>query len=141
MNIRLTKEQKIKILNSTDISEIMKKILFRENKIGRKKEYFWVVGLATNSRIMYIELVSLGSLSKAVVDPMEVYSLAVQKKSPQIILIHNHLSGELRPSKEDKKLTRELVQGGKLLNITVLDHLIISEEDFLSFAYEGILPK
>ncbi len=99
------------------------------------------MGLATNNRILYIELVSLGSLSKAVVDPMEVYSLAVQKKSPQIILIHNHPSGELKPSKEDKKLTRELVQGGKLLNITVLDHLVISEEDFLSFADKGILPK
>ena len=137
MNMRLTKDQKIKIANADDVFDIMRSILMRENRLGREKEHFWVVGLSTQNRIAYIELISLGNQSQIVVDPMEVFCLAVSKKSPHVILVHNHPSGELSPSTQDRQLTRDLRKGGKLLNIEVLDHLIISESEFLSFRNRG----
>ena len=139
MNVRLSKEHKIKISGSSDIFAIMQKILLRENKIARDKEHFWVIGLAVNNKILYIELVSLGSVTETIVNPMEVFSLALQKKSPRVILVHNHPSKELKPSVSDKRITTKLVQGGKLVNITILDHLIISIDNYFSFADAGLL--
>ena len=139
MNVRLTKEQKIEIGSPEDIYEIMQSILLRESRIGREKEHFWVIGLATSNKISYIELVSLGSISTAIVNPLEVFSLAVRKKSPKIILVHNHPSGNLKPSKEDKNITSLITAGGKILTIEVLDHLIISEESYYSFGKNDLL--
>jgi DNA repair protein RadC len=111
MNVRLTKEQKIKIGSPEDIFDIMQKILLRESRVGREKEHFWVIGLATDHKISYIELVSLGSISAAIVTPLEVFHLAVGKKSPKVILVYNHPSGSLEPSAADKALTVTLVEG------------------------------
>ncbi len=141
MNIRLTKEQKIKILNSTDVYSIMQQILMRENKIGRNKEHFWVVGLSNINKILYIELVSLGSIKKTVVDPMDVYSWALQKSCVKLIFVHNHPGGELKPSKMDKDITDRMIQVGKIVNIEVIDHLIISEKKYYSFADDGLLSE
>ena len=139
MNVRLTKEQKIEIGSPEDIYGIMQSILLRESRIGREKEHFWVIGLATSNKISYIELISLGSISTAIVNPLEVFSLAVRKKSPKIILVHNHPSGNLKPSQEDKNITNLITAGGKILTIEVLDHLIISEESYYSFGQNDLL--
>ena len=139
MNIRLSKEQKIKIGSPDDIFDIMQKILLRENRVGQAKEHFWVMGLATDNKIAYIELVSLGSISTAVVTPLEVFHLAVSKKSPKVVLVHNHPSGSLEPSAEDKALTDTLVSGASTLAIDVLDHLIISATGYYSFSEHGLL--
>lgn len=139
MNVRLSKNQKIKIGSPEDIYSIMQKILLRENRVGREKEHFWVIGLAVSNEISYIELVSLGSISSAIVTPLEVFHLAVRKKSPKIILVHNHPSGNLEASASDKDVTKKIVAGGETLSIEVLDHLIISEEDYYSFAQHNLL--
>lgn len=139
MNVRLKKEQKIQVSNCTDVYPIMREILMRENKRGRNKEHFWVIGLDTANTILFIELISLGSVNKTVVKPMEVYSLALQKRSVKIILIHNHPSRTLSPSEADKDVTDHLIQVGKFLNVPVVDHLIISEESFYSFVESGLL--
>jgi DNA repair protein RadC len=139
MNVRLSKDQKIRIGSPEDIYEIMRQILLRENRVGRQKEHFWVMGLSTNNEISYIELVSLGSISAAVVNPLEVYHLAVGKKSPKIVLVHNHPSGNLEASENDKTITNTIVTGGETLKIEVLDHLIISEEGYYSFAENKLL--
>ena len=141
MNIRLTKEQKIKILNSTDVYSIMQQILMRENKIGRNKEHFWVVGLSNINKILYIELVSLGSIKTTVVDPMDVYSWALQKSCVKLIFVHNHPGGELKPSKMDKDITDRMIQVGKIVNIEVIDHLIITEKKYYSFVDDGLLAE
>lgn len=138
MNIKLSESQKIKILNSDDIYSVMQKVLLRENKIERDKEHFWIVGLAQNNKILYIELISLGTVNKTLVDPMEVFSIALQKRSVKIILIHNHPSGELTPSAADKDITDHLIQVGRIVNIEVVDHLIISEKSYLSFVDTGL---
>ncbi len=139
MNVRLSKDQKIKIGLPEDIYAIMQKILLRENRLGRAKEHFWVIGLTFKHQIAYIELVSLGSISAAIVTPLEVFSLAVSKKSPKVVLVHNHPSGSLNPSATDKALTEKIVAGGKILEVEVLDHLIISEMGYYSFAQHQLL--
>ena len=141
MTIRLSDKDKIKVLNSGDLYGIMQRILLRENKIDRDREHFWVVGLASNLRILFIELVSLGTVNKAIVEPMEVFSLALQKRAIYVILVHNHPSGDLIPSKEDKDVTDRLIQTGLIVNTLVLDHLIISEENYISFGDEGIIDE
>ena len=112
MNVKLTASEKIRILNSTDIYDVMQKVLMRENKIDRNKEHFWIIGLANNNKILYIELISLGTIKSTLVEPMEVFSIALQKRSVKVILVHNHPSGELLPSEQDKDLTDRLQQIG-----------------------------
>ena len=141
MNVKLTAAQKIKILNSADIYSIMQRVLLRENKIGRNKEHFWIIGLAQNNKILYIELISLGTINATLVEPMEVFSIALQKRTVQIILVHNHPSGELKASTGDKNITDHLIQVGKFLKIPVIDHLIISETYYYSFADSGLLEE
>ena len=141
MNVKLTAAQKIKILNSVDIYSIMQRVLLRENKIGRNKEHFWIIGLAQNNKILYIELISLGTINATLVEPMEVFSIALQKRTVQIILVHNHPSGELKASTGDKNITDHLIQVGKFLKIPVIDHLIISEINYYSFADSGLLEE
>ena len=141
MDIQLTETEKIKILNSDDIYGIMQKILLREQKIDQNREHFWVIGLENNNRILFIELVSLGTVNQALVKPMEVFSLALQKRAVKIIICHNHPSGELKPSDADKDITDKLIQVGIIVNTPVLDHLIISTKSYLSFADIGLFQE
>lgn len=139
MDIKLSESEKIKILNSDDLYGIMQRILLRENKIDRNREHFWVIGLENNNRILFIELISLGTVNKTLAEPMEVFSLALQKRAVKIILCHNHPSGELEPSEGDKNLTDRLIQVGIIVNTEVLDHLIISEKSYISFTDVGLM--
>jgi DNA repair protein RadC len=139
MNIHLSDEEKIRILNSDDLYGIMQRILIREDKIDRDREHFWIVGLATDHRILFIELVSLGSVNSTIAEPMEVFSLALQKRAVKIILVHNHPSGGVQPSDTDKDQTDKLVQVGIIVNTEVYDHLIITEKSYFSFRMSGLL--
>jgi len=141
MNVRLTEERKIKILNSEDIYKIMQQILLRENKVRRNQEHFWVVGLDNKNKVLFIELVSLGSVNSVQVNPPEVFRMAIYKLAVSMILVHNHTSGDTEPSNADRDLTDRMMKTGKLINIEVIDHLIISEEDYLSFVDTGILAE
>lgn len=141
MDIELTQEERIKILNSDDIYGIMQKILLRESKIDQNREHFWVIGLENNNRILFIELISLGTVNKTLAEPMEVYSLALQKRAVKIILCHNHPSGELTPSDADKDITDKLIQVGLIVNTPVTDHLIITLNSYLSFKNIGLLEE
>lgn len=141
MTIQLSEQQKIKILNAEDVYKVMKEVLLREEKIDQEKEHFWMIGLATNNQILYIELVSLGSVNAANVEPMNVYRVAVMKGAVKVIFVHNHPSGELKPSESDKDVTDRLIQVGRILNIEAIDHLIISTKSYLSFADTGLFEN
>ncbi len=141
MTIRLTDDQRIKVLNSVDVFRIMKHILLREKKIDRDKEHFWIVCLAQNNQILLIELISLGSVNRTVVEPMEVFSFALQKRAVKMILVHNHPSGELKPSPADIDLTDKMTAIGKFLRLPIIDHLIISTQDYYSFTDSGLLAQ
>lgn len=141
MTIRLTKHQRIRILNSLDLYAVMQAVFRREQKIDRDREHFWIMGLATDNTLLFVELIGLGSIRRVGVEPMDVYSLALQKRAVRIVLVHNHPSGNLVPSEEDKDLTDYLNQVGVFVNVPVLDHLIISETDYYSFADSGLLEQ
>lgn len=141
MNVRLTEDQKIRILNSEDMYKVMQQILLRENKIGRNQEHLWVVGLDNKNKILFIELVGLGTVNGVQVNPPEVFRIAIYKLAVKMILVHNHPSGETEPSEADKDLTDRMLKTGKLINIDVIEHLIITEEKYLSFVDEGILDE
>jgi DNA repair protein RadC len=141
MNIKLTKSQKIKVLSSNDIYSIMQLILLKENKVDRNREHFWTISLDNANRVLNIELVSIGTINKTLVEPMEAFSIPLQKRSVKIILVHNHPSGEITPSEADKDITDRLIQVGLIMNVPVLDHLIITEKTFYSFVDSGLLAK
>ena len=141
MNINIDEKDKIKLLNSDHVYDVMQKILSRENEIDRDKEHFWIVGLAINNKLLFIELVSMGSMKATVVEPINVFRVAVLKNAVKVILVHNHPSGEVKPSDNDKDLTDRLNQVGRILAIEVIDHLIITTRTFLSFADIGLLAE
>lgn len=105
MNIKLRNDEKIRVLNGGDLYSVMQRILQRSQKIDQKKEHFWVVGLDVTQEILFIELISLGTSNQTPVDPMEVFSFALNKKAYQIVMVHNHPSGTLKPSQADNDLT------------------------------------
>jgi DNA repair protein RadC len=141
MNIKITDKDKISVTNSDDLYGIMQRILLRENKIDREKEHFWMIGLNMANVILYIELVSMGSVRATQVEPMNVYRVAVLKGATSVIAIHNHPSGNMTPSEGDKDATDRLIQVGKILNIKLLDHLIISTEKYMSFENVGLMTE
>jgi len=138
MNIELTDQQKIKIINSEDVYAIMQKVLLREEIIDQEKEHFWIIGLTTHNKILFVELVSLGSVNATTVEPMNVFRVAILKNAVKVILVHNHPSGNLTPSPADKDVTDRLIQVGRIINVQAIDHLIISPESYLSFEHIGL---
>ena len=141
MDIKLTEAERIKILTSDDIYKIMQQILLREEKIDQDKEHFWIVGLANNLTLLFVELIGLGTVNRVLVNPMEVFSFALQKRAVKIMLCHNHPSGELQPSEEDKDTTDRMIQVGRIVGTPVLDHIIITERSYLSFKDIGLMEK
>jgi DNA repair protein RadC len=141
MNIRLKEDEKVKILSPDDLFGIMQRILMSESKTDRNREHLWTVSLDNAYRILNIELVSLGTVNKTLVEPMEVYSIPLQKRAVHVILVHNHPSGELKPSESDKDITDQLIQVGRIMNVPLKDHLIICETHYYSFVDSGLLGE
>ena len=141
MNIRLNNKTKIQIHNSEDIYSVMQRILMREEKVDRGREHFWTISLDNANKILNIELVSMGSFRATIVEPMEVFSIPLQKRAVRLILVHNHPSGTLKPSQADKDITDHLIQVGNIMNVPILDHLIITESSYYSFANNGLLEE
>ena len=101
------------------------------------REEFYILLLNRANKVLGYYRVSEGGTTATIVDPKLVFPIALKCNANGIILAHNHPSGNVKPSNEDRSLTKKLVEGGKLLDITVLDHLILSAESYLSFADEG----
>jgi DNA repair protein RadC len=85
------------------------------------------------------ELVSKGGLSGTVADPKIIFHMALQHQASALIMVHNHPSGNLKPSREDLVLTKKIADAGRMLDINVLDHLIITDSGYFSFGDEGLL--
>ncbi len=117
-----------KITSPLDVAEIFIPILRDDNK-----EKFIVVCLNSANKIIKYEIISVGNLNSSVVHPREVYKVAIDNSSASIILIHNHPSGNPEPSNEDIRITKKIVETGKIMDIPVFDHLIIAGETYTSF--------
>ena len=112
--------------------------IMRRHLVDLNHEEFWILLLGRSQKVLSKELVSKGGLSETVIDPKIIFGMALQHMATGIILIHNHPSGSLKPSQADIHLTKRLVDAGKIMSINILDHLIISDEGYYSFADEGI---
>lgn len=127
-------------LNSPEkVASVFADILSLEAEFDREKEHFWVAGLRSNNAIKYIDLVSLGTVNSALVHPREVFRMAIHQGVTSILICHNHPSGEPYPSPEDEAITKKLIESGKILDIQVLDHVIIGNNEYYSFKEKGNL--
>lgn len=123
-----------KITTSTGVYE-----LFRPLLLDLPHEEFWVILLNRSSSIIKKEMISRGGVSGTVVDSKIIFKSAVENLASSVILCHNHPSGNTKPSEQDIQITKKLKEAGKLLEIPVLDHVIISETGYYSFADEGMM--
>lgn len=104
-----------------------------------KKENFVVLYLDARNKLIYKETISIGSLNANLVHPREVFEPAVRYLAAQIILAHNHPSGDPEPSEDDLEITKRLAVSGKILGIEVVDHVIVAKNKFFSFKNKGMI--
>jgi DNA repair protein RadC len=102
-------------------------------------EEFWVLFLNRNNKVTGKQKLSQGGMTGTVIDVRLVLKLALERHATSLIICHNHPSGNLEPSDADKKITRQLKSAAALMEIPVIDHLIITQSGFFSFADEGLL--
>jgi DNA repair protein RadC len=138
MQIRV--RQRRQITRPDMVADLIRKVLRKETLVDRSKEHFWVIGLTTRNSIKYVDLVSLGTLNASLVHPRETFRYAVMRAVSSIVLVHNHPSGSPDPSDDDLTLTKRLVDGGRIIGIEVLDHIIVTEKNsYLSFKERGLI--
>ena len=125
-----------KITDSSGSAKIFREILGEEISIY---ESFAVLFLNNNGKVIGWQKIASGGITACVVDVRILFSAALQCLATSIIVAHNHPSGNLRPSDEDRRITRQISEAGKVLQIQLLDHLILTEESYYSFADEGML--
>lgn len=101
-------------------------------------EELWVLGLDTRNRVMNLTKLYQGSVNSSQVRIAEVFRQAILDNAPSILISHNHPSGDPTPSPDDVTVTRCIVQAGKLLDIAVLDHIIVSQDRFISLKERGL---
>lgn len=135
LSYKTKNERKHKILTASDIHKMMLPT-YREGTIEHK-EYFKAVFLNQAQEVLGYTLISEGGITATVADVRIILQAALLTNSVAIILVHNHPSGNLKPSKTDCDLTKQIVNAAKFMDIRVLDHLIISKDDYYSFAEEG----
>ena len=102
-------------------------------------EEFWAVFVNQNNRVLHYSQLTTGGISSSVVDVRILYKTALEHFSTGIFVAHNHPSGNLLPSDEDHRITKQIAEAGKLLNIRLIDHLILNQNSYFSFADEGLL--
>lgn len=129
----LISSQRKKITSPKEIANIFQNILAFENDFSKDQEHFWVVGLNQKNVTQYIDLVSLGTVNESIIHPREVFRMAIHKGVVSILVCHNHPSGDLTPSNDDFKAIKRLKEVGDILGIKLIDSLIISSTEYLSF--------
>lgn len=102
-------------------------------------EQFWIMLLNNANRLIKMERIGVGGLNSATADPRKIFKSAIENKASTIMLCHNHPSGNIEPSKSDKQLTSNVIKAGEIFNIKILDHIIIGNDNYFSFADEGLL--
>lgn len=122
------------VSNSRDVAQYLRTLLR-----DRPAEVFAVMYLSQSNRIKRFHIMSEGGLTSTIVDPRLIIRKALEEEAVNLILCHNHPSGSLLPSAADQLLTRKIKDAARLFDIAILDHIIVSEEGYFSFADENIL--
>src|SRR3989338_1186386 len=134
---RYAKEEmirKIKFTSPESIATYLQKIIGKD-----KKEQFVLLSLDSRLQLIKISYVSMGSVNSTVVHPREVFKEAIDNLAANIIIAHNHPSGDAEPSPEDVALTRRLVDSANILGIKILDHIIVTRDSFVSLNTKNLL--
>ncbi len=111
-------------------------------KIKFEREEFWTVGLNLQKKIIFNELLFLGTLRKCKIYPREIFRTGLIHNADQLIIIHSHpICSEIYPSKEDILITKELIYLGQILDLEIADHIIIGPDKYFSFCDEGFMES
>lgn len=102
-------------------------------------EQFWIMLLNNANKVIKMEKVGVGGMTGTTADPKKIFKCALENNAASIMLCHNHPSGNIFPSNADKQITNNLVKAGQFLEIKILDHIIIGNDNYFSFADEGLL--
>lgn len=114
---------------------------FIKSQIGfATKEHFIVLGMDTKNMILVYHVVSIGTINEAIVHPREVFFTIIKSLCSGVVLVHNHPSGNVTPSKQDIETTKRMVEAGKILGIPVLDHVIVGD-DYYSLKENGFIER
>ena len=112
---------------------------YLKEKIGKeKKEHFTIICLDTRNNLI-VDEVSIGTLNASLVHPREVFKKAILNNSSHVVVAHNHPSGDPTPSEEDIITTKRLAESGKIIGIAVIDHIIVTQNNFVSLKKQGVL--
>lgn len=130
-------------------SEAIEKPIIRNSKIAFEcfyprlsdlnHEQFWIMLLNSANKVIKLEKIGVGGLAGTTADPKKIFRCALENNAVSIMLCHNHPSGNVIPSDADKKITENLIKAGRFLEIKILDHIIVGNDNYFSFADEGIL--
>lgn len=113
--------------------------IFMEEMRYHKKEYFNVLLLNAKGGLLSVQTVAIGDLSSSIVHPREAFTEAVKRSAAAVIFLHNHPSGNPKPSPQDIEVTKRLMETGKILGIHVLDHIVIGDGTYVSMKEKGII--
>lgn len=127
-------QKRPRISSSKDAYELIKPEL-----TDIQQEEFWLILLKRNNVVIRKERISQGGVSGTMADPKIIFKKALESLASGIVLIHNHPSGNPKPSEADMRLTKKLKQGGELMDILIYDHIIFTDHDFFSFADNSLL--
>lgn len=125
-----------KVLSSRDGYEALRPLY---NEFIHHREAFNILLLGAGHTVLGFALISMGGITSTVVDVRIIFQLALKANASAIILSHNHPSGSLRPSDQDRAITQKVMEAGKILDIKVLDHIIVTDESYFSFADDGLI--
>jgi len=129
----LKNKQSQLILSPKDIWNDLKDIR------DKKKEHCVIFYLDVRNQVIKKEVISIGSLNTSLIHPREVFEPAIKNLAGQIILAHNHPSGENQPSEDDLAITNQLIKAGKILGINIVDHVIVTTGGYYSFKEKGLI--
>ena len=142
VNIRLVKEPYLYSDEPIRSSEDVMKLIAKE-LASYDREVFLVVNLKMNGQVINMNVCSVGTLTNSLVSARDVFKSAILSNAGAFIAVHNHPTGGLEPSQEDKDITKMLIQAGKILDIKMVDHIIVASEsgDMFSFQREGLMDQ
>jgi DNA repair protein RadC len=134
---KIKAKERRKVSSSTDVEVILREI-WNDDTIELREE-FYILLLNRANQVLGWSKIATGGLTGTVCDPRIVFSIALKCLACGVILAHNHPSGNNQPSNADIQLTHRMVAGGKILEINVLDHIVLTKESIFSFADEGLI--
>jgi DNA repair protein RadC len=127
-------KRKVKVVNPEEVYKVVKRYAEAD------REQFILLTLNGEHNIISVSIVSIGTVNKTIVHPREIYCRAISERASAIIVCHNHPSGSLEPSGEDKQVTVQIFDAGKIIGIPLIDHIVFTKTGFTSLRQYGVFP-